>query len=127
VDWLPGKNEWRDLLSLGMVVATREINGQVETAVRYYLSSLAVCALTLAKAVRGHWSVENSCHWVLDVVFREDDSRVRTGHAAENLGLVRRLANSLLQQEKTAKVGVQNKRLKAARSEEYLLKVVNAQ
>lgn len=127
VDWLPGKDEWRDLKSVGMVVATREINGEVTTAVRYYLSSLAVCALTLAKAVRGHWSVENSCHWVLDVVFREDDSRVRIGHAAENLGLVRRLALSLLQQEKTAKIGVQNKRLKAARSEEYLLKVVNAQ
>ncbi|MCI0347922.1 MAG: ISAs1 family transposase, partial [Acidobacteriales bacterium] len=127
VDWLPGKEQWRDLKSVGMVVATREINGVVETAVRYYLSSLAVCALTLAKAVRGHWSVENSCHWVLDVVFREDDSRVRTGHAAENLGLVRRLANSLLQQETTAKVGIQNKRLKAARSTEYLLKVVNAQ
>ena len=66
----------------------------------------------------------HSCHWVLDVVFREDDTRVRTGHAAENLGLVRRLANSLLQQEKTAKVGVKNKRLKAARSQEYLLKVL---
>jgi len=127
VDWLPGKNEWRDLQSIGMVVATREINGVVTTAVRYYLSSLAVCARTLANAVRGHWSVENSCHWVLDVVFREDDSRVRTGHAAGNLGLVRRLANSLLQQEKTAKVGIQNKRLKAARSTEYLLKVVNTQ
>jgi predicted transposase YbfD/YdcC len=127
LDWLPGYDQWRDLKSVGMVIATREINGQVTTAVRYYLSSLAVCALTLAKAVRGHWGVENPCHWVLDVVFREDDSRVRTGHAAENLGLVRRLANSLLQQEKTAKVGVQNKRLKAARSEEYLLKVINAQ
>lgn len=127
VDWLPGKEQWRDLKSVGMVVSTREINEVVETAVRYYLSSLAVCAPTLAKAVRGHWSVENSCHWVLDVVFREDDSRVRTGHAAENLGLVRRLANSLLQQETTAKVGIQNKRLKAARNTEYLLKVVNAQ
>jgi predicted transposase YbfD/YdcC len=114
VDWLPGQADWRDLQSVGVMVATREINGVVTTAVRYYLSSLAVFALTLAKAVRGHWSVENSCHWVLDVVFREDDSRVRTGHAAENLGLVRRLANSLLQQEKMAKIGVQNKRLKAA-------------
>jgi len=127
VDWLPGKEEWRDLQSVGMVVATREIDGVVTKAVRYYLSSLAVCALTLGKAVRGHWSVENSCHWVLDVVFREDDSRVRTGHAAENLGLVRRLANSLLQQEKTAKIGVKNKRLKAARSTEYLLKVINTE
>lgn len=127
VDWLPGKEEWRDLQSVGMVVATREIEGVVTKAVRYYLSSLAVCALTLAKAVRGHWSVENSCHWVLDVVFREDDCRVRTGHAAENLGLVRRLANGLLQQEKTARVGVKNKRLKAARSTEYLLKVINTQ
>jgi len=79
------------------VVATREIDGVVTKAVRYYLSSLAVCALTLAKAVRGHWSIENSCHWALDVVFREDDSRVSTGHAAENLGLAQRLANSLLQ------------------------------
>lgn len=125
VDWLPGHAQWRDLKSVGMVVATREINGVVTQAVRYYLSSLAVCALTLAKAMRGHWSVENSCHWILDVVFREDDSRVRTGHAAENLGLVRRLANSLLQQERTAKIGVQNKRLKAARSTEYLLKVIS--
>ena len=124
VDWLPGKDQWRDLQSVGMVVSQREINEVVETAVRYYLSSLPVSALSLAQAVRGHWSIENSCHWVLDVVFREDDTRVRTGHAAENLGLVRRLANSLLQQEKTAKVGVKNKRLKAARSQEYLLKVL---
>jgi predicted transposase YbfD/YdcC len=123
VEWLPGKGAWRDLQSVGMVVATREIDDAVTVSVRYYLSSLAVCAPALAKAVRGHWSVENSCHWVLDVVFREDDSRVRTGHAAENLGLVRRLANSLLQQEKTAKIGVQNKRLKAARSTQYLINV----
>lgn len=127
VDWLPGKGEWRDLQSIGMVIATREVQEVVTTEVHYYLSSLAVSAKALAEAVRGHWSVENSCHWVLDVVFREDDSRVRMGHAAENLGLVRRLANSLLQQEKTARIGVQNKRLKAARSTEYLLKVVNSQ
>ncbi len=95
LDWLPGDDEWPEKQSVGMVGARREINGLVETAVRYYLSSLQVCALSLAKAVRGHWSVENSCHWVLDVVFREDDSRVRIGHAAENLSLVRRLANSL--------------------------------
>jgi len=78
-------------------------------------------------SVRGHWSSENSCHWVLDVGFREDESRVRTGDAPENLALLRRLAHSLLQQEQTAKVGVYNKRLKAALDERYLLKVLNAQ
>ena len=84
VDWPPGKEEWRNR----MVVAARKIEGVVTTEMRYHLSSLAVGAKTLATAVREHWDLENSCHWVLDVVFREDDSRVRTGHAAENRGLV---------------------------------------
>jgi len=127
VDWLPGKTEWRDLCSVGMVEAQREVAGKVSVKVRYYLSSLPVDVQRLAEAVRGHWSVENSCHWVLDVVFREDDSRVRTGFGAENVALLRRLANGLLQQERTAKVGVYNKRLKAALDEQYLLKVLNPQ
>jgi hypothetical protein len=70
--------------------------------------------------------VENPCHGVLDVVFREADSRVRTGHAPENFALLRRLANSLLQQEETAKVGIANKRFKAALDHRYLLRVLNA-
>jgi predicted transposase YbfD/YdcC len=125
VDWLPGFAQWRDLRSIGLVEAQREVNGQVTTHARYYLSSLPVDAVRLAGAVRGHWSIENSCHWVLDVVFREDDSRLRMGHAPENFALLRRLANSLLQQEKTAKVGVANKRFKAALDQRYLLKVLN--
>ncbi|MBS1811305.1 MAG: ISAs1 family transposase [Acidobacteria bacterium] len=124
-DFLPGFAEWRDLVSVGMVEATREVGGKVSVERRYYLTSLAVDAPRLAHAVRGHWSVENSCHWVLDVVFGEDQCRVRTGHAAANFALLRRLANSLLQQEKTAKVGVANKRFKAALDQRYLLKVLN--
>jgi predicted transposase YbfD/YdcC len=121
---LTGKEQWRDLRSVGMVEATREINDHSSTEVRYYLSSLPVNAVRFSEAVRGHWSIENSCHWILDVVFREDDCRVRTGHAAENLAFLRRLALSLLSQEKTVKRGVKTKRFKAALDEHYLLKIL---
>lgn len=124
-EFLPGFAEWQDLVSVGMVEARREVGTKVSVETRYYLTSLAVDAPRLAHAVRGHWSVENSCHWVLDVVFGEDACRVRTGHAAENFALLRRLANSLLQQEKTVKVGIANKRFKAALDHRYLLKVLN--
>lgn len=124
-EWLKEKFEWPGLESLGMCEARREINEQASEEKRYYLSSLPVDALRLAEAVRGHWSIENSLHWILDVVFREDDSRVRVGHAAENFGLIRRIALNLLQQEKTLKRGVKTKRLKAALDDSYLLKVLN--
>ena len=124
-EWLKEKFEWPGLESLGMCEARREINEQASEEKRYYLSSLSVDALRLAEAVRGHWAIENSLHWILDVVFREDDSRVRVGHAAENFALVRRIALNLLQQEKTLKRGVKTKRLKAALDDSYLLKVLN--
>lgn len=123
-DYLHGFADWADLQSIGMVEAVREVQGQTTTEQRYYLSSLPVEAVQFSEAVRGHWGIENSCHWVLDVVFREDDSRVRVGYAAENFALVRRMANNLLQQERTLKRGVKTKRLKAALDERYLLKVL---
>lgn len=81
-------------------------------------------AARFSEAVRGHWSVENSCHWILDVVFRENDCRVRTGHAPENLALLRRLALRLLSQETTVKRGIKTKCLKAAWDDRYLLKIL---
>jgi predicted transposase YbfD/YdcC len=123
-DYVKEKADWPGLESLGMCEATRELNEKVSRERRYYLSSLAVDGKRFAEAARGHWSIENSLHWILDVVFREDDSRVRVGHAAENFGLLRRIAVNLLQQEKTLKRGVKTKRLKAALDERYLLKVL---
>lgn len=124
-DWLIGFNQWRDLRSLILVEATREIKDQSTTEKRYYISSLAPDAKEAALAVRGHWGIENSLHWMLDVVFREDDSRVRIGHAPENLALVRKITHNLLQQEKTLKRGIKTKRLKAGWDEDYLLKILN--
>jgi predicted transposase YbfD/YdcC len=123
-DYVKEKFAWPGLKSLGMCEARRELNGQTSQEKRYYLSSLGVDAKRFAEAARGHWSIENSLHWILDVVFREDDSRVRVGHAAENFGLLRRMAVNLLQQEKTLKRGVKTKRLKAALDDRYLLKVL---
>lgn len=121
---LTATGEWADLASVGLCEAVREAAGEVSTHRRYYLSSLPVEAAKFAEAVRGHWAVENSCHWVLDVAFGEDDSRVRVGDAAENFALLRRIVNNLLQHERSVKRGVKAKRLKAALDENYLLKVL---
>ncbi|MBT6047072.1 MAG: ISAs1 family transposase [Candidatus Scalindua sp.] len=91
----------------------------------YYISSLDNNAKRFAEAVRAHWGIENSVHRVLDVAFREDDSRTRKGYSSENLSVVRHLAANLLRKEKTAKVGVKNERLLAAWDSDYLYRVLN--
>lgn len=116
--------DWKDLRSVAMVKAMREVGDKVSEEVRYYLSSLAVNALKMNDIVRGHWAIENSCHWILDVVFREDQSRVRVGNAAQNLALVRKLALSMLSREKSCKRGIKVKRFKAALDLQYLLKIL---
>lgn len=124
-EWLRNKEQWSRLSSLIMVEATREVNDQVSAERRYYISSLAPDAEQAAEAVRGHWGIENSSHWILDVAFREDDSRVRAGNAPENLALIRKLTHNLLQQETTLKRGIKTKRLKAGWDRSYLLKILN--
>lgn len=121
---LTATGEWAGLASVGLCESERELDGRRSTHRRYYLSSLPVEAGKFSEAARGHWAVENSCHWVLDVVFGEDESRVRSGHAAENFALLRRIVNNLLQHERSVKRGVKAKRLKAALDEQYLLKVL---
>jgi len=115
---------WKDLRSVAMVEAAREVGERVSREVRYYLSSLEVNAAQMQEIIRGHWAIENSCHWLLDVVFREDDCRVRAGNAAQNLALVRKLALSMLSREKSCKRGMKVKRFKAALDLQYLLKIL---
>ena len=117
--------EWRNLRSVGMVESLRMTEGKASIERRYYISSLPGTQLRkFSSAVRAHWGIENSLHWVLDVGFREDQCRVRKDHGPENLAILRHIAINLLKQEKSAKLGVANKRLKAGWDEGYLLKIL---
>lgn len=126
IEWLFGKESWKGLRSIGMVKSQREIGDKVGTEIRYYITSLRADAEQFGIAVRGHWGIENSVHWVLDVVFREDDCRIRKGYASENLSVIRRIALNLLGQEKSIKKGIAVKRQRAGWDNEYLLKVLRA-
>ena len=124
LDWFADKEKWEGLQSVGMVESVREIKGKTTIERRYFLSSLPLGVETFARAVRSHWGVENKLHWVLDVCFREDQSRAREGHAAENLATLRRLALNLLKREKTKKRGIRGKMLNAGWDHPYLLRLL---
>ena len=117
-------DKWAGLQSIGIVESVRRMGDKTTTSTRYYLNSFASDADKLAVAVRSHWSIENSLHWVLDVSFGEDDCPVHKDNAPENLARLRQIALNLLSIEKTAKIGVANKRLKAAWDDDYLAKVL---
>lgn len=112
--------DWRDLRSLVAVEAERHWGDHMTTEIRYFISSLPPQAAPLLAAVRHHWSIDNSHHWSMDVAFGEDHCRVRTGPAAHNLAILRRIAHNLLQQDQSLGVGTANKRLAAAWNKDYL-------
>jgi predicted transposase YbfD/YdcC len=124
IEWLDSKPEWSGLKSIGVVEAERFIKGKKSIERRYYICSIAADAKQFSHAVRGHWAVENSLHWCLDMAFREDESRVRKDDAAENFGTIRQIALNLLKQEKSSKMGIANKRLKSGWDHSYLAKVL---
>jgi predicted transposase YbfD/YdcC len=112
------------LWTIAKVNSQHQVKSKITIETRYYISSLPNDAKKILQAARSHWGVENSLHWVLDVAMGEDDSRIRKDNAPENMAALRRIALNLLKQEKTLKRGIQCKRLKAALSPDYLLKVL---
>jgi predicted transposase YbfD/YdcC len=126
VEWLRGYGKkWKGVASVVQIEAWRKEAGKAESYERrYYLSSVAGEAGRLNRIIRNHWGIENGLHWCLDIAFREDDSRVRTGHAAENFAILRHLAMNLLKQETTCKLGIKSKRRKMSWDDTYLLKVL---
>ena len=123
--WFADKDKWVGLQSIAMVESEREVLGREKTLERrYYISSLASDAVKIGRVIREHWGVENSLHWVLDMSFREDQSRIRKDNAPENMAILRHIALSLLKQEKTNKRGIRAKRLKAGWEDSYLLKIL---
>jgi len=125
ISYLNPKGEWRGLRSVVKVTGERRIGEKVSIESRYYISSLPGGAKQLLWAVREHWGIENSLHWVLDIAFREDESRVRKGHGPENLATMRHMALNLLRRETSSKGGVKARRLRSGWDEDYLLKVLS--
>lgn len=125
IDWLSNKDAWQGLKSVGIVQSTREVGDKVSTERRYFLTSLDADAKLFAKAVRGHWGVENSLHWSLDVTFKEDACKVK-GNAAQNLSHLRHIALNLLKSD-TSKGSIRGKRLKAGWDNDFLGKILKTQ
>lgn len=117
---------WKGLRCLVAVHASRKIGAQQTHETRYFIASLPGDAKRLAGAVRAHWSIENSLHWSLDLAFREDESRIRTGHAQENMATLRRVALALLKRDTTTKAGIKGRRLRAGWDHDYLLHLLLA-
>jgi predicted transposase YbfD/YdcC len=125
LNYLRERDKWKNVTTLAMIRSERRIDEQSEIKVRYFISSLAAPAKKILKSKRSHWSIENQLHWVLDIAFREDASRVRKDHAPENFATLRHMALNLLKQEKTVKAGVLAKRHLAGWNDDYLFKVLS--
>ena len=118
LDGLPHRDPWAGLQSIAMIEGERHVDGKVSVERRYFITSLVAAAEPIARAVSAHWQVENGCHWLLDMTFREDDSRIRRGHGAENFSTLRHFALNLLKQHEP-KLSVRKKQIRAGFSAHF--------
>jgi predicted transposase YbfD/YdcC len=125
---LESLREWPDLRTVLAVETIRGVTGtgKVEAEIRYFLTSCGDDPAVLVRAIRRHWSVENALHWVLDVTFREDDSRVRDRTAARNLALLRKIALNLVAGDRSGRASLRGRRKKAAWNDDYMLQIITS-
>jgi len=121
---IKSSEKWVNLESIGLVESVRIINGKTSIETRYFITSLDNSAELFAKAVRGHWGIENSLHWILDVAMREDKSRIRKDNAPANFAMLRHIAVNILRQNKSKKFGVRSKQFLAAIDESYMNEIL---
>jgi predicted transposase YbfD/YdcC len=125
IGWLQERHDWRGLQAVLMVESRREIDGKIEQETRFYLTSLVWLASQLGPVVRDHWSVENSLHWVMDMIFRDDECRVRTDHAPANFTTLKHMALNLIRKA-PGKDSLRLRRKVAAWDDEFLVSLVTA-
>jgi len=125
LDCIGKKERWSGLKSIGLAESERTINGKTTVEQRYFITSLSGNAKDFSEAIRRHWEIENRLHWVLDVTFKEDDSRARRNNAAENLAVMRHVALNAIRNDETVKAGVKSKRYRAALMPDYAEKLLN--
>ena len=123
IDWLKERHTWTGLASIVMVESCREIAGKSEREARFYITSLTADAERLGLAIRGHWGIENGLHWVMDMVFRDDECRIRKDNAPANFATVKHMASNLLRQA-PGKDSLRVKRKVAAWDDDYLAALV---
>jgi len=124
IAWLQGRENWKNLETICMVERERHFEDRIETETSYYIGSIESNAEKFGRAIRSHWRIENSLHWVLDVSFREDESRIRKDNAPENFAVLRHIALNMVKRETTLKKSIKSKRLRAGWDNNYLLKVL---
>jgi predicted transposase YbfD/YdcC len=124
LDALSGWPGLRTVLAVESIRSLDSAPAKVESEIRYFLSSCPDAPAVLGRAIRSHWAVENALHWVLDVTFREDDSRVRDRRAARNLALLRKVALNIVGRDRTSKASVRARRKKAAWNDNYMLQLL---